>query len=248
MKKRETVILEFLNKETRLDVVTLAQQLGVSQVTVRKDLDSLEQKGFLRREHGYAVLRSPNDVSGRLANHYEEKLCIAKKAAELVSDGDTVMIENGSCCALLAEVLAETRQDLTIVTNSAFIADYIRRKANFQIALLGGVYQHDSQVMVGPMVRQCAENFFVKHFFIGVDGHSEDIGFTNQDQLRAQAVRDMARQAERVVIVTESEKFRQRGTVPLNLAQTEMLVVTDEQIPQDVVSCLNKRDVHVLVA
>ena len=79
------------------------------------------------------------------------------------------MIENGSCCALLAETLARTHRDLTILTNSAFIASYIRDREHVQVVLLGGIYQPEAQVMVGPMVRQCAENFWIDRFFIGVD-------------------------------------------------------------------------------
>ena len=82
--------------------------------------------------------------------------------------------------------------------------------------------------MVGPMVRQCAENFWVDRFFIGVDGWSSRAGFTNQDQLRAQAVRDMARQAEKVIILTESDKFSKHGTVPLNLKGLVKTVITDD--------------------
>ena len=127
------------------------------------------------------------------------------------------MIENGSCCALLADTLTATKKDLTIITNSAFIAEYIRGKSNFQIILLGGIYQQDSQVMVGPMVQECVSNFFVDYFFIGTDGYDSRIGFSNRDQMRAQAVRDMSHQAEQIVVLTESDKFSKRGVVPLIL-------------------------------
>ena len=90
--------------------------------------------------------------------------------------------------------------------------------------------RQDSQVMVGPMILQCVENFFVDRFFIGTDGYSTKMGFTNQDQMRAQAVRDMARQAEEVIVLTESEKFSKRGIVPLNLKDQVKAVITDSEI------------------
>ena len=228
MKNRGNKILELLTKDNKIEVSHLAEELGVSQVTMRKDLDTLESKGV--REHGFALLCSTDDINGRIAYHYEEKRKIAQKAAGLVSNGDTIMIENGSCCALLADTLTATKKDLTIITNSAFIAEYIRGKSNFQINLLGGIYQQDSQVMVGPMILQCVENFFVDRFFIGTDGYSTKMGFTNQDQMRAQAVRDMARQAEEVIVLTESEKFSKRGIVPLNLKDQVKAVITDSEI------------------
>lgn len=249
MKKKENrsnQILGLLAKEQKIEVAELSRQLGVSQVTIRKDLDALEEQGLVTREHGFAVLSSTDDIHGRLAYHYEEKRKIALRAAELVKDGDTVMIESGSCCSLLAVALTELRKGLTIITNSAFIAGYIRRKSDFQIILLGGIYQQDAQVMVGPMVRQCAENFWVNQFFIGVDGWSERAGFTNQDQMRAQAVRDMSRQAEKVIVLTESEKFSHHGTVPLNLKTEVGMIVTDSLVSEQPARRLREQGVEVV--
>lgn len=245
IKNRSNEILELLSEHKKIEVTALSELLGVSQVTIRKDLDALEQTGVLRREHGFAILASTNNVQGRLAYHHESKLRIAAVAAELVSDGETVMIENGSCCALLAETLTKTRKGLTILTNSAFIADFIRQKSDFEIVLFGGIYQPDSQVMVGPMVRQCSENFFVRHFFIGVDGYSERTGFTNCNQLRAQAVRDMSHQADEVIVLTESDKFSIRGTIPLNITSRISRVVTDNNIPPKSEETLVKQGILV---
>ncbi len=250
-KDSETLILDMLNAENKLEVSILAEPVGVSQVTMRKDLDELERRGIIVREHGYAVLRSADDIQSRIAYHYDEKRRIAERAAELVENGDTIMIESGSCCALLADVLAEKRKDLTIITNSAFIASYIRGKCSFQIILLGGIYQPEAQVMVGPIVRTCVEEFFVSHFFIGVDGYSDRTGFTNQDHMRAAAVRDMAHQAEKVVVLTESGKFGHRGIVPLNLPQTAppqpRIVVTNRSISQDALASLQAKGIEAIL-
>ena len=166
MKKRETIILELLSEAGKLDVTELAERLGVSQVTVRKDLDALEQKGILRREHGCAIFGGQDDINNRLALHYEEKKVIAKRAAEMVETGETVMIENGSCCALLAEEIARTKAGATIITNSAFIASYIRKIEGVRVVLLGGDFQNDAQVMVGPILRTCAAQFYVNKLFV----------------------------------------------------------------------------------
>lgn len=246
MKNRTHQILELLTDENKIEVSLLAEKLGVSQVTVRKDLDELENKGIIVREHGFALLRSMDDINGRIAYHYESKRKIAQKAVELISNGDTIMIESGSCCALLADTLTVMKKDLTIITNSAFIADYIRGKSNFQVILFGGIYQQDSQVLVGPMIRQCAENFCVDLFFIGTDGYSLRTGFTNRDQMRAQAVRDMAPQAEKVIVLTESEKFSKHGVVPLNLKNQIKIVITDNQIETSIIAELKNQQITVV--
>jgi DeoR/GlpR family transcriptional regulator of sugar metabolism len=226
---RTSQILELLVKEKKLEVAELSAHLGVSQVTVRKDLDAMEAQGLITREHGFAVLSSTDDIKGRLAYHYEEKKKIALRAAELVKDGDTIMIESGSCCALLAAALAELRTGITIITNSAFIADYIRRSSDFQIVLLGGIYQQDAQVMVGPILRTCAESFYASKLFVGIDGFHEN-GVMGNNLLRSEAARTMAEHAQEVIILTESSKFTRPGVVSLFPLEHIQAIYTDEQI------------------
>lgn len=247
-KQREKEILSLLVERRRIEVTELSELLGVSQVTIRKDLDQLEKMHMIKRVHGFAQLNSEDDINSRLAWHYEEKTKIAEKAAELISDNDTVMIENGSCCALTALSIARTKKNVTIVTNSAFIADYVRNEPNVQIVLLGGIYQKESQCLVGPMIRECAMNYNVKYCMIGTDGWDERIGFTNKDQMRAQAVRDMAASAKQVVVLTESDKFSAAGTVPLNLVRNQISVLTDADIPEEVRNRLTEQNIEIIIA
>lgn len=247
-KQREREILSLLVERRRIEVTELSALLGVSQVTIRKDLDQLEKMHMIRRVHGFAELSSEDDINSRLAWHYEEKAKIAEKAAGLISNGDTVFIENGSCCALTALTIAKTKKNVTIVTNSAFIADYIRPEADGQIVLLGGIYQKESQCLVGPMIRDCAANYHVKYCMIGTDGWNERIGFTNKDQMRAQAARDMSASADQVVILTESEKFNAAGTVPLNLSRLQVSVLTDSEITSDVREKLEAQQIRIITA
>ena len=157
------------------------------------------------------------------------------------------MIESGSCCALLALEIAQTKKDVTIITNSAFIADYIRKTGNCRIILLGGEYQNESQVMVGPMTRMCVEAFYVDKLFIGIDGFSIDSGFTGNDFMRCEAVRDMAKQANQVIVVSESGKFKQKGTVKLLDLQQISCVVSDERLDEQQKNDLLQFNIDVLL-
>lgn len=123
MLARHTKILELITENKKMEVTKLSQLLSVSQVTIRKDLIQLENSGLIVREHGFATLNSSDDINNRLAYHYDIKQRIAKLAVESIEDGETVMIESGSCCALVALEIAQTKKDVTIITNSAFIAD-----------------------------------------------------------------------------------------------------------------------------
>jgi DeoR/GlpR family transcriptional regulator of sugar metabolism len=247
MNQRCLKIMEMLNKAGSLDVAELASELGVSAVTVRKDLDFLESEGLLRRQHGRAVRVSPDDIGYRMTFDYEVKKRIAHRAAEMVESGESVMIESGSTCAMLAAELTESRRDITIITNSAFIAGYIRTIPGARIVLLGGAYELDAQVMTGPLVRVCVREFFVDKFFIGTDGYDTIQGFTNVDMLRAEAVRAMAERAEKRIILTDSSKFNRRGVVTLLPAREVAAVVTDA-VPENCRESLSENGVEIVIA
>lgn len=234
MDTRKNRILSLLSsgKDKRFRVAELAAILGVSEVTIRKDLEELAKTGIVIREHGYAILSDTSEVYARLALRHEIKRKIAMKAAELVEDGETIMLETGSCCAILAEELTKTRKDLTIITNCAFTADYIRNITTFQIILLGGIYQREAQTMVGPLVGECASNFFVKHLFIGCEGFADGFGVTGSDQMRVQAVKDMAKQAEEIIVLADHSKFERHGIVPIHLGDRKPLIISDSELSE----------------
>ncbi len=245
MNQRQLEIIEMLNQDERLDVNELAQKLGVSAVTIRKDLDILEEKGLLRRQHGFAVRISPDDIGYRMTFDYETKKRIASRACEMIESGEVVMIESGSTCAMLAAEIVTNKRDVTIITNSAFIAGHVRSIPGARVILLGGSYDPDAQAMSGPLVRKCAEQFYVDKFFIGIDGYEPSQGFSNVDMLRAEAVRAMAAQANKRIILTDSSKFNKRGVVRLISAKEVTIVITDD-IPDNCKEALEKDNVEVV--
>ena len=246
MSTRQLTLLESIVVAGRIAVAELAAIAHVSTVTIRKDLDDLEARGLIRRERGVAMLVSPDDPAGRLAYHYAEKVRIAAAAAATVNDGETVMIEAGSCCAILAEQISIQCTGITIVTNSAFIAQRLGAHPMVSTVLLGGEQQHDSRVLVGPMVELCARQFIVDRLFIGTDGFTPSLGFTARDYMRATAVRALASRAERVVVLTESEKLGSHGPVPLPDAPHVAALWTDSAAPDAQVDALTGAGVEVV--
>ena len=246
MRERLTQILDILAEKKRVTVLELEELLKVSGVTVRKDLSVLEEKGLLKREHGFATLPESDDVSTRLLFNYETKRRIAQKALESIKDGETLMIESGSSCALLAEEIVNNRRGVTIITNSVFIATFLRDKVGARIILLGGEFQTEAQVMVGPLVKKCAENFYVEKLFVGTDGFNES-GAMAGDMMRAEAVRSMAESARRLIILTESKKFSQVGVVPLLPYKKISAIYTDEKISDAAGKILEERGVKLFL-
>ena len=247
MIERHKRILEAITEAGRAEVKALSEALNVSQVTVRKDLIALEEMGLVRRAHGFATIGSVDDVAARLAYQYDLKKRIAQAAAECVAPGETVLIESGSCCALLAEILASSDREVTIVTNSAFIAGYVRGAPRAKVVLLGGDYQPKSQVMVGPLTRQAAQSFFVDKLFLGTDGFAPEYGFTGGDMMRTEAVRAMRAQARQAIILTDSSKFSRQGVVALMAFPDVSKVYTDAGIPEGARGILTERGVEVTI-
>lgn len=247
MESREERIIKIVGENKKVEVGELSNLLKVSKVTIRKDLDRLENRGILHREHGFAQLNSEADIGYRLAMNYEVKTKIAKRAAESVKDGETVMIESGSTCALLAEELAFSHKNITIITNSNFIASYIRKSETVKIILLGGEYQKDSQVNVGPLVKRIAENFYVNKLFIGVDGFDEKRGFMGADIARVDTVKVLTEYAEKVVVLTESSKFQEKGGVFQLRFDDVSMVYTDNLLEDRARRFLEHREIQLIM-
>lgn len=248
MTDRQSKIIKLVNTHQKIEVSKLATLLNVSQVTIRKDLDHLEEEGLLSREHGFALIKNANDINTRLALHYDKKLAIATRAAEMVNNGETVMLESGSTCTLLAEQLAKLKKDITIITNSAYIAIRIRELPIRKVILLGGEYQKDYQGMVGPLVRKCAKEFFVDKFFVGTDGFIPSAGFTCDDMMRVETMEYMSDAAKRVIILADSSKFRQQGVVIQSTFSDVNCVCTDPDIDPEVKAILEKHNIDVIIA
>ncbi|WP_068269145.1 DeoR/GlpR family DNA-binding transcription regulator [Caviibacter abscessus] len=246
--KRRDQILDLIVSEGKISVVDLAEKMRVSQVTIRKDLDYLVSKGLITREYGYALTLSNDDISNRLVHNYSIKLKIAKLAAQTVSDGEIIMIESGSTCALLAEELCKTKKNIKIITNSIFIANFLREYRNVDITILGGEFQSISQVNTGPITRLCAEQYMVDKLFLGVDGFDEKFGFFGADILRTYAVKDMSECAKKVIVLTTSEKFKERGLVKLFKPEEVYAVYTDCSTSEKVIKFLREQNIEVNIA
>lgn len=228
--KRQTQIVQLVDKERKILVSDLSKQLKVSEVTIRKDLNLLEDYGVLIREHGYALKKNTADITNRLSINYDVKSKIAKKACETLDNNETVIIGSGSTCALLAEEIVKTKPGITIITNSIYICEHASKLGNNKIILLGGEYQPDAQVMVGSLVRSSVKQFFVDKIFLGTDGYIKNVGFMGSDSSRTDAIKVMSESANKIIILTDSSKFNKRGLLVQFNERQVSLIITDSNI------------------
>ena len=244
MNERQIAILNKVSSADQINVKALAETFNVSQVTIRTDLKQLEQDGMLERYHGGAKTVSDDDIMKRMTVNYDIKIKIANAAADQISDGETVMIESGSTNALLAKALTN-KKDITIITNSAFIARYVRSAPSIKVTLIGWDYQHESEVMVGPLARLCLSQFNVDKLFVGVDGFSKNSGFTCLNLMRAEVARSMAERAQHVYILTDSSKFNTIGVASQFMGSEVDTVITDSGIPKESAEYLKTQGVDI---
>lgn len=245
MNKRQSTIVNLVNSTNKISVTTLANKLNVSEVTIRKDLNLLSNYGIIIREHGYALKKNSVDIRNRLSVNYDIKTRIAKKAAKLIDFNETIIIGSGSTCALLAEEIARTKPGVTIITHSIYIVEHASKLGNNKIILLGGEYQNDSQVMVGPLVRLNAKQYFVDKIFLGTDGFVKNIGFMGSDSLRTEAIKNMAESARNIIMLTDSSKFNKMGILVQFTQNSISRLITDSQIAKEYSDFFISKGIHL---
>ncbi len=229
LNERQNKILKLLDRKNLTTVKNLSEKLEVSSVTIRQDLSFLETEGLLRRVHGGAVLRDADDLMNRLSVNYEKKLRIAKKAASYVSEGETILIESGSVNALLARELLKIKK-VTIITTNVFIARQFRKNEQANIIILGGIYQPESESLVGKITKTCIDQINIDKAFIGIDGYTTNSGFTLKDLFRAEISSYIIQKANDVFIVSDPSKFGKTELTNICFPSDIQHVVTNNEL------------------
>lgn len=238
--------------ETRdfLDLVTLCRDLDASESSVRRDLDILESERVLRRVYGGAVPvpqagNNAFDFAEESVRHSEEKSRIARVAASLIEDGQTVILDGGSTVAAVARELAA--KSLHIITNSLPIAESLESARNIELTLTGGYLDPRFRVMLGPLCEQMLSAIRADALIMGI-GSVTEAGFSNNNTLVVGSEQKMIQIAGRVFIVADHTKFGRGGmfpVAPLNAANT---VVSDRDLGLEYVELLKANGVEVLLA
>jgi DeoR/GlpR family transcriptional regulator of sugar metabolism len=217
-------------------VAELATELGVSEVSIRKSLDALESEGIVRRFHGEARIYNGDDIPFRMHVHYDEKRAIADRAAALVEPGDTILLEAGSAIAMFAERIKDVR-GLTVITSNLYIAR-IFRGSKVRVIILGGLYQEESESLVGPSSCEALNSIGFSKSFIGVSGFTIAGGFMLNDIARAEVTRSILERGAacgaKAWILTDSSKFGvSHAAVVCSDLSLVAGVVTDSGLPDE---------------
>jgi len=207
--ERQQQILAAARADGRVEVNALADTLGVTPETVRRDLTALERHGLLRRVHGGAIplekLGFEPRLDERQVRYTAEKERIAKTAVDELPAEGVVLLDSGSTTQLLAENLPHDRE-LTVVTNSLAIAGIISKRENLSLYLLGGRVRGRTLAAVGEWATHALQTINVDVAFIGTNGLSVRRGLTTPDQAEAMVKRAMVGASRRVVVLCDHTK------------------------------------------
>ena len=249
--ERRQSLLDILRKQPGLRVPELAQVLGVSEGTVRNDLNALENEGQLTRVHGGAVLNEQDSFQNKsFVRRYNQnvtaKLAIARKAAALIMDGASILLDASSTAYYLARALAD-RNKLRVMTNGFEVARELARNTSNTVILIGGVVENDSSSVTGLLSEQIIAEMYIEKAFFSCSGFSIERGMTEVHLGEAQLKRKAIESSQQVFGLIDSSKFGKEDLTPFARPAQITRIFTDSGLTNEWKSRLQAAGVSFLV-
>ncbi|MBK1785488.1 DeoR/GlpR family DNA-binding transcription regulator [Prauserella cavernicola] len=252
-RQRQAVILEEARRTGAVRVSDLVDQLGVSDMTVRRDLDVLASRGLVEKVYGGATSVSSHSTDepgfeAKSVRQLEQKEAIASVAAGLVRPGTAIGISAGTTTWTLARAL-DAIPSLTIVTNSIQVADVLRASTqpDRTVVLTGGV-RTPSDALVGPVAVQSLRSLHLDLVFLGVHGMADGPGFTTPNLTESETDRALVEAGRRLVVLADHTKWGTVGISTIAELAEASVVVSDDELPQDARRTLSEHVGELMIA
>lgn len=248
IEERRQHILSIAQIQGRVLVSELSEDLNISQITIRKDLDHLQAKGLVQRTHGGALpvqagaLSDPSLKEKEKAHHHEKQR-IGAAAAKMVQEGQCVMLDSGTTTTAVAFALKKFSR-LTVITNAVNIAAELTG-TDFEVILTGGTLRKNSFSLVGPLAEDMLSEMHADILFLGVDGFDTEVGLTTPNVLESRVNRAMVRSATKVVAVCDSTKFNRRSLSRIVVPSAIHHVITDKNLPESMAEALRTLNIEL---
>ncbi|MBQ7915169.1 MAG: DeoR/GlpR transcriptional regulator [Firmicutes bacterium] len=248
---RRTIILERIQQNSSVRVTELAQEFQVTEETIRRDLEKLEAEGLVTRTYGGAVLvqSGTTDLSihVRETQNTEGKRRIAMKVAEMIEDGDTLMVDSSTTSMFVARHL-KGRSNITMITNSVRIPQEVAVQENIKIILTGGVLRPSIMSMVGTVTEHALDRYYVNKAIIGCKALEVEAGTYEPHERESIIKKKMRQNARTVILVADHTKFGKKSFVrTLGIADIDILV-TDAPLDAKAEQILKEKGVQVVYA
>lgn len=243
--QRRARIQEVLERDGTVRVSDLVEMLGVSDMTIRRDLDIMQREGLLEKVHGGATVRAEPATAepgfaAKSARRLAEKEAIAVRAAQQVRPGSAIAISAGTTTHAFARHLVNV-PGLTVVTNSIWVADELYRAGQDSVSvLLTGGLRTPSDALVGPLAIAALRSLHLDAVFMGVHGMDPRAGFSTPNLLEAETNRAMVRAARRLVVLADSSKWGVVGLSSMAELSEASLVISDSGLPAPAIGVLSE--------
>jgi DeoR/GlpR family transcriptional regulator of sugar metabolism len=250
---RTEKIFERVQAAKLVKLSELSSEFGVSMPTIRKDIDELQRLGRVERVHGNVRLRSAQAESVRRAYDIPElptsaeKALIGRRAASLIGNGDSVILDCGATATELARNLLD-RQNLRVVTNALNIAILLGAEPSNQVMLTGGVFKAETVAVSGEKASKFFEGMFVDKLFLAAGGVSMESGISYPDFIDLHVKRAMINAAKTVYLLADSKKFGKRDFAAFGAMDSVDYLVTDEGLGEGFAAWLTASGVQIIYA
>lgn len=246
--ERKKEILKLLSQKESVEVEELTRIFGVSKVTIRSDLDSLEAKGLLIRTHGGALSAESNNLirifTDTMEEEAEEKERIAKAASALIRDGETIIIDTGSTTVHVTKYLKN--RNITAMTGSLLAINALMNDETVELVILPGTLRRYSMGAIGPLMKSTLEQVHADILFLGASAIAED-GIWSSNLVEADTKRSMIGAADKVCLLADSKKLSLKGLGKVCSWDSIDFFITDS-ISDDFRKTIEENGVKVIIA
>lgn len=252
VEERRRLIVERVREQGRATVNELSKHFHTSAVTIRGDLEALSRTGAVTRSHGGALPTDVNQIDAPLnvkeVRRMAEKRRIGAAAAQMISDGETIILDSGTTTVEIARQIRQRKwHSLTVITNALNIAMELNGMDGVRVMILGGLLRPNAGALVGPDAEQTLSKLSADRLFLGVDGLDPKIGVTTPDPQEATLNQLMVTVSRETVAVLDATKLGRRTLsviVPVSDLDT---IITDASAPKSITDALRKQGVQVTV-
>jgi DeoR family fructose operon transcriptional repressor len=255
LKERRQKIVEYVNDFETVSIEFLIGKFNVSDMTIYRDLQILESEGYLKKTTGGAIkvndflVQSESPFVKRLKVNHREKIAIAEKAVELISNGDSIIIDAGTTSFLLVKEINKTKlSDMTVITNNIVAQIELSKNKNIEIIATGGTVREGSFSTVGVVTEKILNEIMVDKAFITTKGITSDLMIVDPNMYEGRIKELYTRIARKKILIADSSKFGVMGLYQFGSLKDFDVIITDSNISDKNLKVLKKTDLKVEIA
>ena len=248
--ERRNRIMDLANKNKSILVTELSREFGVSEETIRRDLDKLQEQGILVRTYGGAVIQGEKEsdfpVNVRETMNISAKIRIAKKASGMISDGDCIFLDASSSSYYLSKEIRNKR--ITVITNAINVINELAGVKNISLISTGGNLYPNHMAFFGLAAKKTIELFNADILFFSCKGISHDFGLTDADELISDSHITMMKHSEKVILLCDSSKLEKTSFISTAGFEAVDRMITEKEVPLELVKVLAEHKTELIIA